>query len=383
MYKPSTEDQLFKPKTNKKWRPDKNHHTVETYIEATKNALETEEQNNNKNKYYNNLTKGERKALKELADRNDIIITKADKGGAVVIIDVEDYVKEAEHQLSNKDGYKKLQYDPTQTHSRLVNDTIARFKNDKLITGNIAKGLQVGQPNTPKFYTRPKIHKTGNPGRPVVSSVNCHTYTISKYVDFHLQPIVKNIPSYVRDTTDFLQKLDKVKNIPNDCLLVTLDVKSLYTNIPNNEGIKAVREAYDNHPNKTVATKVIITFLSLILTLNNFVFNSINYLQIMGCAMGTICAPAYANIFMAQFEKQHIYPYIKNKSILYLRYIDDIFMIWTGTKQELLIFLENLNSKHKTIKFEHNISHSKISFLDTLIYRQEQYSSDNSLQKTH
>ena len=56
MYNPTKADQ---PKTNKKWRPDKNHHTVETYIEATKNALETEEQNNNKNKYSNNLTKGE------------------------------------------------------------------------------------------------------------------------------------------------------------------------------------------------------------------------------------------------------------------------------------------------------------------------------------
>ena len=93
---------------------------------------------------------------------------------------------------------------------------------------------------------------------------------------------------------------------------------------------------------------------------------------------GTICAPAYANTFMAQFEKQHIYPYIKNKSILYLRYIEDIFMIWTGTKQELLIFLENLNSKHKTIKFEHNISHSRISFLDTLIYIDK----NNTLQTT-
>ena len=175
-------------------------------------------------------------------------------------------------------------------------------------------------------------------GRPVASSVNCHTNTISKYVDLHLQPIAKNI-SYVRGTTDFLRKLDKVKNIPNECLLVTLDVKSLYTNIPNNEGIEAV------------------------------VFNAINYLQIMGCAMGTICAPAYANIFVAQFEKRHKYSYIKNKSILYLRYINDIFMIWTGTKQELIIFLENLNSKRKTIKFEHNISHRNISFLDTLIYK--------------
>ena len=54
----------------------------------------------------------------------------------------------------------------------MVNDTIARFKNDKLITENIAKGLQVQQPDTPKFYTRPKIHKTGNPGCPVVGSVN-------------------------------------------------------------------------------------------------------------------------------------------------------------------------------------------------------------------
>ena len=98
----------------------------------------------------------------------------------------------------------------------------------------------------------------------------------------------------------------------------------------------------------------------------------------MGCAMGTICAPAYANIFMAQFEKQHIYPSFKKKSILYLRYIDDIFKIWTGTKQELPIFFEKLNSKHKTIKSEHNISHSNISFLDTLIYK----SKNNTLQTT-
>ena len=94
--------------------------------------------------------------------------------------------------------------------------------------------------------------------------------------------------------------------------------------------------------------------------------------------MGTICSPVYANIFMAQFEKQHIYSYIKNKSILYLRYIDDVFMVWTGTKQKLLIFLEKLNSKHKTIKFEHNISHSNISFLDTLVYKDKK----NTLQTT-
>ena len=140
-----------------------------------------------------------------------------------------------------------------------------------------------------------------------------------------------------------------------------------------------MREAYDNRNTKTLAAKVIITFLTVILTLNNFVFNSIIYLQRMGYAMGTICAVACAKNFLAQFEKQHIYPDIKNKSILYLGYIDDIFMIWTWAKQELLIFLEKLNSKHKTLEFEHNISHGNVSFFDALIKnRFEQHSSDNS-----
>ena len=74
--------------------------------------------------------------------------------------------------------------------------------------------------------------------------------------------------------------------IPKESLLVTLNVKSLYTNIPNNEGIKVFREAYDKNLSKSAPTKVIIAFLSLILTLNNFIFNFI--FNFMGCAMGTI-----------------------------------------------------------------------------------------------
>lgn len=67
--------------------------------------------------------------------------------------------------------------------------------------------------------------------------------------------------------------------ILNDTLLVTLDVKSLCTSIPKTEAIKVMREAYDGQPTETVATKVFITILSLILTRNNFVFNSIKLLN--------------------------------------------------------------------------------------------------------
>ena len=86
-----------------------------------------------------------------MADWNDIIIKKADKGGAVVIKDVEDYAKEAEYQLNNKDTDKKLQHDPTKT--------ITLFKNDKLITENISNGLQVQQPEKPNLTPDQKYIK--------------------------------------------------------------------------------------------------------------------------------------------------------------------------------------------------------------------------------
>ena len=94
--------------------------------------------------------------------------------------------------------------------------------------------------------------------------------------------------------------------------------------------------------------------------------------------MGRICAPSYAKIFMANFEAKHICPYIKEMSLLYLRYIDDIFMIWKGTKVELIIFIKELNEKHKTIKFDFQFSPRKIAFLDTMLYKDE----NNNIQTT-
>ena len=72
--------------------------------------------------------------------------------------------------------------------------------------------------------------------------------------------------------------------------------------------------------------------MRLILMLNNFVFNNVNYLQKMGMAMGTRAAPSYSNIFMGKFEDQFVYKSRWYRFIRFWgRYIDDIFFIWTGT----------------------------------------------------
>ena len=74
---------------------------------------------------------------------------------------------------------------------------------------------------------------------------------------------------------------------------------------------------------RNIGTRIISTLLRLVLTLNNFVFNSQNYLQIKGCAMGTKCAPSYANIFMGMLEERYIYQLIEKN--FYLLFIDGIF----------------------------------------------------------
>ena len=75
-----------------------------------------------------NWAKSEREALKNLQQRDDITITKADKGDAVVIMDVEDYIKEANRQLSGTNNYQKLNIDPTEWHTEKINAVINNYR---------------------------------------------------------------------------------------------------------------------------------------------------------------------------------------------------------------------------------------------------------------
>ena len=116
-------------------------------------------------------------------------------------------------------------------------------------------------------------------------------------MDLHLQSRVQTLPSYLQDTTDFLKKHEALGPILSDALLVSLDVTSLYTNIPHSDGIKACEEAWDKRDLKDPPTQTLAKLLTLVLQCNNFEFNGQHYLQVQGTAMGTKMVPAYANIF--------------------------------------------------------------------------------------
>lgn len=103
--------------------------------------------------------------------------------------------------------------------------------------------------------------------------------------------------------------------------------------------------------------------MNLVLKNNVFEFNEKFYLQTQGTAMGTKMAPAYANLFMGKLEER--LRQIGNKHILlWRRFIDDIFIVWTGTETEFLNYIQAINKLHKTIKFTQEHDHHELTFLD-------------------
>ena len=159
----------IKSKTN--WEPKKNHHTVETFIETVNKDI-VERFSDTKKLPKNNLTDTDKNAIEYFSKCNDLVITKADKGGATVILDVKDYIAKANEQLQDNSFYQKLNVDPTAKHSDIVNSAIESFRKQELLSNSTGSKLTVDEVRTPQFHIFPKVHKTNIPGRPVVSSMS-------------------------------------------------------------------------------------------------------------------------------------------------------------------------------------------------------------------
>jgi hypothetical protein len=306
-------------------------------------------------------------ALNSLKNNPTIIIKPADKGGAIVIWGRDQYVQEALRQLSNPLHYRVTGTDSTQKLCKTINGYLSRCYDAHMIDVVTLRHLITREPRVPCFYMLPKVHKIGNPGRPIVSACGGPTDKISGFVDHYIKQWVPFIPSYLKDTTDFLNKVRHLQ-IPPGSLLASVDVSALYTNIPHMEGIQAVRDCLLQHATVgTTPTAMILRLLHYVLTCNHFEFDGQHYHQVLGCAMGTKCAPNYANIFMGALEARLLLG-APLQPLVWWRFIDDVFMIWTHGMAAFEAFLAYLNQAHATIKFTHEVSPISLNFLDVTVY---------------
>ena len=199
---------------------------------------------------------------------------------------------------------------------------------------------------------------------------------LSRFVDYHSRELIDTIKSHLDDTPHFLRKIETFKNsmpyIPDDVVPVTIDVIGLYPNIPTNEGILAFQQALDRRKTKEAPTQLLIAFLELVLTCNIGEFNKQNFLQLWGTSMGSKCSTSYADIFMDNLETKFLdslHSKMRDKIMFYGRFLDDVFLIWRGTEEELGQFMHSLNDFHPTIKFkkEGDFKQRQTTFLDVTV----------------
>ncbi|XP_068135476.1 uncharacterized protein [Hyperolius riggenbachi] len=321
-----TEPASSKNKKSSTWTPKLGRNKkLEEYIDNFRKRIKLEILDKQKQTLYN-LNTQERKAILSLKSNDNIVIKPADKGGAVVILDKSSYIQEANRQLSNNTYYKRLETNPTLQYSRelknMLNDLSSKSSN--ILT------LIPANPKIGTFYILPKIHKEGNPGRPIISGLGTLTEKISGWVENILKPMVRNTASYIQDTTDLLNKLTAMGPIPEGAILATMDVESLYTNIPHEDGIAACQHFLQLNDLPTEPTLQLIRY---VLTHNYFSFGNDMYLQTMGSAMGSRMSPQYANLFMARLEENFLST-CEIKPWAYFRFIDDILLIWTASQEE-------------------------------------------------
>ncbi|XP_074038815.1 uncharacterized protein [Leptinotarsa decemlineata] len=296
-----------------------------------------------------NIPKREIAALKSLNSDESITILPADKGNATVILKTEEYNNKIE-ELLDPVNYRKLQRDPTQSELR----NLIKIIRSSSLSETTQKVILLTEAVPPRLYGLSKIHKANMPLRPIVTE-SCHS-------DLPLGETSGLAPptnSYVKDSTDFVGKIRDLTLEPTD-ILVSFDVVSLFTNVPLEDSLRGLAHMFQND---------IVELFRACLTGSYFQWEGNFYEQLDGVAMGSPLSPVIANYFMERYEGKAIETF-ELKPTLWLRYVDDTFVIWKHGRNTLNRFLDHLNAQHSSIEFTMEIEqYQRIAFLDVLVVR--------------
>ena len=353
-----------------------------------------------------NTSKSESAALHNLKAYDDIIIKKADKGGTLVIMDIDFYRDKmvlADHLHTNT--YDVVSNKADDQVMKKLNNLLIKHK--KCLFPKEIEYINNKKWKSSNIYVTPKIHKnaaikaacnesnveyihipcpTDLKGRPIVAGPESPTQRLSELLEKILSPLVCHLKSYIKDDWDFIKTLPR--EVDFDCELFSVDIVSLYTNIPHSLGTEAIDYYINKYRDKIPARftrNFIIESVLFVLTNNNFEFDGIFWHQKEGTAMGTKMAPPYSCLCMGYLEETKLYPALPAhfppsvcEHIIrwLLRYIDDGFLLWLKGI-DFGIFLKLLNALNEFIKFTYEASkkyvdengdHIQIlAFLDILI----------------
>ena len=299
------------------------------------------------------------RSIQKLKKRDDIVITKPDKGSGVVVMDKLEYIRllneasvddltkfrPVSQQKPTTRGRPPKYYHPLLAKEKHLESVVRKLLPKEMADSVCKKGSRLAH-----LYGLPKTHKTTLAMRPILSATETYNYALAKWLDEKLKPLSTNEYT-ISDVFNFAEEIQHFK-LDENGFLVYYDVTALFTNVPLDETIHILADKAfkDNWFNKTYNMNIskddLIKLLNVATKNQLFQFNGNLYEQVDGVAMGSPLGPLMANAFICSVEEKLAR---ENKlPSFYKRYVDDTLAL-VRDLSDATDLLACLNEAHPSI----------------------------------
>jgi hypothetical protein len=351
-----------------------------------------------------NHSKDDLACIRRLMTDTSITIKPADKNLGMVLVDTSWYNSELQRMLNDTNTYTPLSNTKPdkRTTTRLRHISTEQLQSELQIQlleqlhkladrlkpqlqswnmdhcKQVLKYLKRAVTNStcvlPAIYLLIKVHKVGKPlsGRPIVPSSHWVTTPASVLVDHLLQEVLTEakIEHLVKDTKSLVVELENTTLPTKHGTLVAADIASLYTNIDTALGLTLVERFLQEQNVNSDRIALIMALLKFVMENSYMIFRGKLYHQKDGTAMGTPCAPPYANIVVYMLEKMVLHD-MRSVIHLYKRFLDDVFAYLENSA--VAEFIHRMNSMHPKLKFEFITDSQETAFLDLRIHKGKRF----------
>jgi flagellar motor protein MotB len=322
--------------------------------------------------------------LKVFLESQQILMKITDKNLGIAAISKTWYQDQCVRLLDDNLTYDPISHDEVLWYQREAFKRIQTICEDADFSDQVKEYLLSSDDLTavPEFHAIPKVHKLPWKLRPIVPSHSWVTRKASEVCDFALRAFHKRwFPWVVDSTREVIRRVECLTaKRTEEVWIVTGDVESFYTNVSVASTVDEIRQGmHSMESTGGVDMTAIADLAQVVMSTNCFGFNGTYYHQTQGIAMGTSCAPSFANVNLGLMEVLCLEivnaDQMESGLILYVRYIDDILLVFKGNRTALQSCLDNLSTKLQpfTIGWEISSTREPRSYLDIEFFFDQGY----------
>ena len=274
-----------------------------------------------------NITYDQLKTISIFQKTKPFKIIDCDKNVGLALISNELYENNIFRFLNQDSSYNLINSDILPEVIQDINTSLSNLYLNNHISNKILNKIKLKNNDNCKlgsFRLLAKLHKPSFSWRPIVNCRNHPTSKISNLMENLLKPLVQLTGTVLKDSQNLIQKCQNI-TFSKKPKIYSMDFSSLYSNMDQIHTANTLTDFVAQHLDSfNLSSFGFRELLLMILSNNYFKYNIIIYKQIKGIAMGCICGPSLANLYLYVLEIKWLYIH---RPLFYGRFIDDISLV--------------------------------------------------------